>query len=1299
MSITLGTLSQLSVPASGQRALVGAGPLGLVYRAGEQARKLLLHAPAEVVARLRGEVPRLPAHPALAPVRLVPEGGTWSAWTPFAPGEAVPEDPAAAADLLDGLAALHAAGLVHGHLSPPNVRRLGGAPALFDAALWGPPTEGIRAGSWQRFASPQRLAGAPPSPADDCFAFGRLLASWWAPEPTLAPLLEALCDPDPAARPGAAEAAAELRALGGLTAAPRDVVDAPPEEPERYGPFRVVRTLGRGGMGVVHLAVHERRGEVVALKTVTGASPRMRRVLRWECACLADIEEPGVARLVDHGEQHGTPWYAMELVRGEPLRAWMRRPPWSLLGPLALLCDTLAALHAQGIVHGDLKPENVLVTDEGQPVLVDFGLAGITERGGSRERLSLRTEIAGSVPYMAPEQATSAPLDPRVDLYALGCLLYEVWAGRPPFVGPDAAGVLRQHREAIPQPLLEAAPGAPERLAALVDRLLEKRPERRPGYAADVAAALREAAGLPPAPRPPISWVYRPPLLEREAALAQLTTWLEHEGRPLVWIEGAGGLGKTRLAAALGLRLYAAGADVTIFPCEPGPARPLAPLLPALQEAADHLDAGADRRQVLGPLGHLLAAFHPALGDRPDAGIVRLSLVLRALCHLLTARRERRLVVVLGDAHHADDLTLAFLRHVAEQAPPGLQAVATWRGEERPPPLEALVGAAPGVTLAPLSPAAVDAAAAGMLGTDAAPEALCQALERLSGGNPFYVAEYLRTAAEGGHLTRAGDRWRFSRAGPGGALPDSIEGLLAARLGRVSPDATRIASALALLGVDATLERAAALAELTPARAFAAIRALRARGLLRPDGPLAFKHASNHDMAWRLLSPERQAAAHRRAAALLEGQPGVDRARVAGHWERGGEPARAILPYKDAAIERAQLGAFAQADALFARAVAAGGGARVRYDHARFVLYRIGRYEEALAAILRVLEGTEPGDPLRGRALGWEVQLLISLGRLDEAEARAGAALEALRLDSAEEHAAMLGTIAMMHSYRGRHTEALRCHQEALAVMDADPGPLQTLERAMVRSRMAGELRYLGETSRSLALEREALEALRALGDRFMEGIVLSNVGTALAELGDHEGCWRYLEESAEIHRETGNRSSLSVTLFNLGHTALRMGQPEQAGPYLEESRELGRAIGRVDVWADAERLLAEVAMETGRPGEAGPLVQGAIEAQREAGLLADLAGSFYTAARVARRVDGDPEAARELLRRMVEEARPGALLEGQRRCELALLALLEGGDPGPDLAAARQVLAESEGLHELAVDIQALERAIALRG
>ena len=207
--------------------------------------------------------------------------------------------------------------------------------------------------------------------------------------------------------------------------------------------------LGRGGLGSVHRAARP-GGADVALKTVERASPSAVASLRNEIRVLRRLRHPGLVEIVDDGVEGGVPWLAMSLVEGRRLDAVLQdrleagRPPIdrALLGMLRRLAETLAYLHGRGVVHRDLSPRNIIVRDE-HPVLIDFGFASIIHEG-NRRTLDEFTAGLGTVPYLAPEQIRGEEVDARADLYALGCVLYEVATGRSPFVG-SPQDIVRAH--------------------------------------------------------------------------------------------------------------------------------------------------------------------------------------------------------------------------------------------------------------------------------------------------------------------------------------------------------------------------------------------------------------------------------------------------------------------------------------------------------------------------------------------------------------------------------------------------------------------------------------------------------------------------------------------------------------------------------------------------------------------------------------------------------------------------------------------------------------------------------------
>jgi serine/threonine-protein kinase len=270
-------------------------------------------------------------------------------------------------------------------------------------------------------------------------------------------------------------------------------------EPARY---LVERELGRGSAAIVYLARDRRYDRLVALKLLRPevATATDARRFRREIGILARLYHPHVLQLYDSGVMppgSGTPglFYVMPYVRGESLRQRMQRelqlPLSEAVGIARDVADALAYAHGQGVVHRDIRPENILL-DSGHALVADFGIAGVLESAGG-ERLSASGIILSAPAYSSPEQARgSRTLDGRSDIYSLGCVLYEMLGGEPPFSGASRAAVLaRQLGDAVP-PLRTIRPDVPPAIERAVLRALAKAPEARFPTAGELAAALRE---------------------------------------------------------------------------------------------------------------------------------------------------------------------------------------------------------------------------------------------------------------------------------------------------------------------------------------------------------------------------------------------------------------------------------------------------------------------------------------------------------------------------------------------------------------------------------------------------------------------------------------------------------------------------------------------------------------------------------------------------------------------------------------------------------------------------------------
>jgi serine/threonine-protein kinase len=262
---------------------------------------------------------------------------------------------------------------------------------------------------------------------------------------------------------------------------------------ERY---QVEEEIGRGGAARVFRA-RRADGTLVALKVLRPellASLTAKRFLR-EISVLRQLEHPHIARLLDFGEADWLVYYVMEFVEGPTLRAWLDRhgpAPLALTVQRSLeVLDAVAHAHERGIIHRDVKPENIVLAPRGA-VLLDFGIARAV--AVSEEQKVTRSGFTvGTSTYMSPEQALGQELDHRSDLYSLGCVAYESLAGQPPFHHPLDSQVLQLHQRAPIPDVRAVRPDVPKTVAAVITRALAKDPGHRWQSARQMHAALAAA--------------------------------------------------------------------------------------------------------------------------------------------------------------------------------------------------------------------------------------------------------------------------------------------------------------------------------------------------------------------------------------------------------------------------------------------------------------------------------------------------------------------------------------------------------------------------------------------------------------------------------------------------------------------------------------------------------------------------------------------------------------------------------------------------------------------------------------
>ena len=983
----------------------------------------------------------------------------------------------------------------------------------------------------------------------------------------------------------------------------------PMNMPGRVGPYEILDVLGRGGMGVVYQGKHEVTGRPAAVKTVSIDEEPMVESIRREIQALARVRHPGIVRIVDEGVDQGFPWYAMEVVEGPRLDVWWReRWSWSeqnrhevlpeLLGVVRRLCITLSFLHGEGLVHRDLKPSNILITEAGQPVLMDFGVAADIRMGTTREALVDEPTNIGTHLYTTPEQIRGEPGDARSDLYALGCILYELLSGGPAFTGETVGAVLQGHLKHDPEPLTGKVAGVSVELDRLVADLLQKDVAERIGFADTVAHRLLELGADPEEPLPtpePRAYLYRPSLVGRDrevAELEQAMVALDAGLGGLTLISGSSGVGKTRLARELvrkarrkGVLVLLGEAHHTLF------RTPLAPLRRPLQTIAERCESRGPEETawILGSRRAVLARYVPALRELPGPSEEEVPLAEEhsrvRLFQYLTKTLEalatyQPLVLVLDDLQWADALTIGWLRHLANaQALEHPVLVVGLRRQRSDDPELLPEAVEPSrIHLETLDQKHLAEMIEQMLATPVA-SPLTESLLRTADGNPFLVTEHLRAAVDEGLLARQdGDWWvrspegtrlvEWTQALP---LPVTMTSLLGSRLSQLPAAALGLAELAAVLGADLDAQLLQQVAEITDRGVWSSLSELMRREILVEPGPgrLRFKHQRLRSHVYEQIPAPRRRSLHRTAALALERIYSGDDSKESSlgtHWDQAGEPARARACYRRAASIAASQHGLEEAGKLLRAYLTLNvrpslESVRVRVELAQ-ILAKRGTPAPALAELDRaVREAQELGDrPTVGEALRRAGGLLADIGSWPEALDSLSRA--ATILESEGDQAALsevYSLLAFIHLEQGRRPEAAELYERSLAGARACGKPEAVARTLGYYGRF---LHLIGDPRGARRSWEESLEIDRALGDRVSEAKHLSSLAGLDREQGRIAEARGAYEQALTIFREIGDRPQEEIALGNLAILEITEGHRETAMRLYGDALRVARQTG-----------------------------------------------------------------------------------------------------------------------------------------
>ncbi|MFC1851978.1 tetratricopeptide repeat protein [candidate division CSSED10-310 bacterium] len=910
------------------------------------------------------------------------------------------------------------------------------------------------------------------------------------------------------------------------------------------------------------------------------------------------------------------------------------------------ICKTLSYLHGEGLVHGDLKPGNIMIKQNDFPILVDFGLVSQFAGHGSRENLSVQQSGKGTLLYNAPEQMLGESLDARTDLYAIGCILYELLTDKIPFDGSTPAEVINAHLSSQRLAPLTYDHTLPPAINSLVLQLIQKEPQHRLGYAADIARILKPFLETEPAidDFPPArTYLYRSRLAGREQSLKIIENCLSQtragKGN-MVLIAGEGGIGKTRFAMEVANAVTRQSGEVLTGSCFIRSSRLLDPFRPILQNIVDycHSSGREESDRIFGKRGKVLADIEPSISHLSGQDVHQQSedlspaaARLRIITYLQECLRnyinQRYCVFIIDDLHWADDLTFAFLSSCLQSkflSKIPLCILCTYRPEELSPEKLKPYQDDPviHIQLDRLEKQDVIQVIGQMLAMAQPPVLFGEFIAESSEGNPFFIAEYLqllvdekilfRNQAGDWELVSTGDRPLSRERYRDLPIPRSLKSLIARRLIGLPEVSQKVLDITVILGQECQSEFLHSFFD-QDTDYYEGLHFLIQRHVLEETDPgtIRFVHARIKDFLYDTLSEDRSVKLHQLCARRILDFYATEldnyAIELAYHYDRAGMGAEALHWYS----QSAEL-------------------ATRQYAHDR-----------ALYAIERALTFIESHDPEKQyhlirkrcniyRLLGnrhAQRDDVLSLGALAE------------KIDTSRIHISFAKEESMFYSETGEFEQAMRSLERWQELCDKDTPVedktflqiylgnvyvnmgeftkaknhieaafeqaehLQDSKTMMQANITLGMLLYgMGSYDKADAVFTKTLPLTIQVQDRQNQGLILNNLGLIAAELENFEEAAGYFKQALKILTDIGDILGTGRVTNNLGLYAAKKGKIIKAEAYFSRSFEIALQVDNKSSAALSLSNRAHCLKHMGHYEHARQLFQEALNLARETG-------------------------------------------------------------------------------------------------
>jgi len=975
--------------------------------------------------------------------------------------------------------------------------------------------------------------------------------------------------------------------------------------------YKVIESLGIGGMGEVFKVEDNRDGSIKALKTLQPGLISQIDQFKEEFKILSQLRYPYLVRVYDFGlDSDKRPYYTMDYLTGGDIKAKITKI--NLDGFYNLALTTLAALdyiHSRNIIHGDLKPSNIMFDEFGNLKLVDFGLAVHLETNTDRHS-------SGTLEFAAPEIIKSGVLSARSDLYGLGLVLYEMLTGQPLFKCTTSEMLAFKLSKPIELPDFPEAKGG-VLLKNLIGRLLENDPDKRYRSAGEVSAAIESLyysaiKAKSDTEQPDLrigrfdtsrDYFERALFSGRETELNMLKQAYNslNSGRnAIVLISGESGVGKSRLTEQFKYDIQMSGGNFLSTVCDPGDNRPLAPIGKLIEQLFAQFDPNHKKFKVLGDeVKHLFPDIFPTLPGQQDINRGKQRLFDNLLKYFSQISRENQIVLLIEDLQWADSETIEFINLVSRLS----KSANKNRGNGFLLILTAqiisdksswsFIDHAETINLQPADSQLWDTYLLKLFGDFQPPKDFSERLFQETGGNFLYVEELLKSLADGRVLVRTAGFWKLETTKLAGfPIPNSVKESITRRLARLNLAHQALveqASVMDTLFSSADLLTLSGFSEsdISLLDELVALRVFH-----RQNGDLRFLHNQIKEVAYKLVLDEKKHQLHSRTAAYYESH-GARPESLARQFLAAGENTKAYLYLCQSSDNARAVFGWAQAAEYYEQILIIvadwpDAPKLARFEamtgQARSLTYIDPR--KAVAVLTEALtEAKKTDNPAKNKisVLLIQAENYQHLGDNEQALELYKHANRIIREAELEaDNPDLIGEVLMgtgwVSSKLGKLEDAGKSYFEALDYFIENP------------EKMCRVLSYLGilnirkgDFNGALDYYNRSLKVCQDHDYKWPAMQLYGNIGNVYNARGDYQKSLEYYEKSLIIALDISDRRIEGINLLNIGNIYNQLGQPAKAIENFQQALEIQKAISDRGSEAVSYNNLAETYLNLGQ--------------------------------------------------------------------------------------------------------------------